>query len=30
MGPLHVDYAFPLSKGNYDVTQRLGFGAGGF
>jgi outer membrane protein insertion porin family len=30
MGPLHVDYAFPLSKTNYDVTQRLGFGAGGF
>jgi outer membrane protein insertion porin family len=30
VGPLHVDYAFPLSKTNYDVTQRLGFGAGGF
>ena len=29
-GPLHVDYAIPLSKTNYDVTQRLGFGAGGF
>jgi outer membrane protein insertion porin family len=30
MGPLHVDYAMPLSKTNYDVTQRFGFGAGGF
>jgi outer membrane protein insertion porin family len=30
VGPLHVDYAFPISKTNYDVTQRLGFGAGPF
>ena len=30
MGPLHFDYAMPLSKTNYDVTQRFGFGAGGF
>ncbi|HEY7242905.1 MAG TPA: outer membrane protein assembly factor BamA [Xanthobacteraceae bacterium] len=30
LGPLHVDYAFPTSKTNYDVTQRLGFGAGAF
>jgi outer membrane protein insertion porin family len=29
-GPLHVDYAYPLSKAKYDVTQRLGFGAGPF
>jgi outer membrane protein insertion porin family len=29
-GALHVDYAYPLSKTNYDVTQRLSFGAGGF
>jgi outer membrane protein insertion porin family len=29
-GPLHVDYAVPLSKTNYDITQRLSFGAGGF
>jgi len=29
-GALHVDYAIPLSKTNYDVTQRLGFGVGGF
>jgi outer membrane protein insertion porin family len=30
LGPLHVDYALPVSKTNYDVTQRLGFGAGPF
>jgi outer membrane protein insertion porin family len=30
LGPLHVDYALPVSKTNYDVTQRLSFGAGGF
>jgi outer membrane protein insertion porin family len=29
-GALHVDYAMPLSKAPYDVTQRLGFGAGPF
>jgi outer membrane protein insertion porin family len=29
-GALHVDYAFPTSKTNYDVTQRLSFGAGPF
>ncbi len=30
LGPLHVDYALPLSKTNYDLTQRLNFGAGPF
>jgi outer membrane protein insertion porin family len=30
MGPLHVDYAMPLTKAPYDVTQRVYFGAGGF
>jgi len=29
-GAMHVDYAFPTSKTNYDVTQRLSFGAGPF
>jgi len=29
-GALHVDYALPISKTNYDVTQRLNFGVGGF
>jgi outer membrane protein insertion porin family len=29
-GPLRVDYAYPTSKTNYDVTQRLHFGFGGF
>jgi outer membrane protein insertion porin family len=29
-GTLHVDYALPTSKTNYDVTQRLNFGAGPF
>src|SRR5271166_1058784 len=29
-GTLHVDYALPASKTNYDVTQRLNFGAGPF
>ena len=28
LGPLHVNYALPLSKTNYDLTQRLNFGAG--
>ena len=30
LGPLRVDYAYPLSKANYDVTQRLHFGYGMF
>ena len=29
-GPLRVDYAYPLTKTPYDVTQRLNFGFGGF
>jgi outer membrane protein insertion porin family len=29
-GPIRVDYAYPLAKQNYDVTQRLQFHAGGF
>ena len=29
-GPLHVDYAYPISKGKHDITQRLSFGAGPF
>jgi outer membrane protein insertion porin family len=29
-GTLHVDYAMPTSKTNYDVTQRLNFGVGPF
>jgi outer membrane protein insertion porin family len=29
-GPLRVDYAYPISKTSYDVTQRLFFGFGGF
>ena len=29
-GTLHVDYAIPTSKTNYDVTQRLNFGVGPF
>jgi outer membrane protein insertion porin family len=29
-GPLRVDYAYPTSKTNYDVTQRLHFGFGPF
>jgi outer membrane protein insertion porin family len=29
-GPLRVDYAYPTSKTNYEVTQRLHFGFGGF
>jgi len=27
---LRVDYAMPVSKAPYDVTQRLGFNAGPF
>ena len=29
-GPLQVDYAYPIAKQPYDVTQRLSFTAGGF
>jgi outer membrane protein insertion porin family len=29
-GPLRVDYAYPIAKQPYDVTQRLNFTAGGF
>jgi outer membrane protein insertion porin family len=29
-GPLQVDYALPVAKQSYDVTQRLQFSAGGF
>jgi outer membrane protein insertion porin family len=29
-GALHVDYAFPMTKTSYDVTQRFRFGAGAF
>jgi len=29
-GPIRVDYAVPVTKKSYDVTQRLGFSAGGF
>ncbi|MFZ3358856.1 MAG: outer membrane protein assembly factor BamA [Xanthobacteraceae bacterium] len=29
-GPLRVDYAYPIAKEPYDVTQRLQFTAGGF
>jgi outer membrane protein insertion porin family len=29
-GPIRVDYAYPLTKAPYDVTQRLSFSAGGF
>ena len=29
-GPLQVDYAYPVAKQPYDVTQRLQFSAGGF
>jgi len=30
LGPIRVDYAYPLTKGPYDVTQRLHFGYGMF
>jgi outer membrane protein insertion porin family len=30
LGPLRLDYAYPLSKTSYDVTQRVHFGYGGF
>ena len=29
-GPIRVDYAYPVAKQGYDVTQRLQFSAGGF
>jgi len=29
-GALRVDYAYPLAKQSYDVTQRLNFSAGAF
>jgi outer membrane protein insertion porin family len=29
-GPIRVDYAYPLTKQPYDVTQRFQFSAGGF
>jgi len=29
-GPIRVDYAYPIAKQPYDVTQRLQFTAGGF
>jgi outer membrane protein insertion porin family len=29
-GALRVDYAYPIAKQPYDVTQRLQFTAGGF
>ncbi|HEY4919109.1 MAG TPA: outer membrane protein assembly factor BamA [Xanthobacteraceae bacterium] len=29
-GPIRLDYAYPVSKASYDVTQRLSFSAGGF
>jgi outer membrane protein insertion porin family len=30
LGPLRVDYAYPISKASYDVTQRVHFGYGLF
>ncbi|HVY57133.1 MAG TPA: outer membrane protein assembly factor BamA [Xanthobacteraceae bacterium] len=30
LGPLRVDYAFPITKATYDVTQPFRFSAGGF
>jgi outer membrane protein insertion porin family len=29
-GPMQVNYAYPIAKQPYDVTQRLSFTAGGF
>jgi outer membrane protein insertion porin family len=29
-GPLRVDYAYPIAKQSFDVTQRLNFSAGAF
>ena len=28
-GPVRVDYAYPIAKQPFDVTQRLNFSAGG-
>jgi outer membrane protein insertion porin family len=28
LGPIRVDYAYPITKASYDVTQRLNFGYG--
>jgi outer membrane protein insertion porin family len=30
LGPIRMDYAYPLTKADYDVTQRLHFGYGMF
>jgi outer membrane protein insertion porin family len=30
LGPIRVDYAYPISKASYDITQRLNFGYGMF
>jgi outer membrane protein insertion porin family len=30
LGPIRMDYAYPLSKASYDVTERLHFGYGMF
>jgi outer membrane protein insertion porin family len=30
LGPIRTDYAIPVSKASYDVTQRFRFSAGGF
>ena len=30
LGPIRIDYAYPVTKAASDVTQRLHFGAGGF
>jgi outer membrane protein insertion porin family len=30
LGPIRMDYAYPISKASYDVTQRLHFGYGMF
>ena len=29
-GPIRADYAIPLTKASYDITQRFRFSAGGF
>jgi outer membrane protein insertion porin family len=29
-GPMRIDYAYPVTKAQYDVTQRLHFGFGPF
>jgi len=30
LGPIRADYAIPVTKASYDVTQRFRFSAGGF